>query len=346
MSAIDLAWQMLWLEWQLGTSLSGRVGDMSLRMAIDEVRGGGFGMRASTKARVATVFADGFPTQPADVVVRGEPGYCDELTRLADAPFGLMVRGDRTLLTANAAERPPRVAIIGSRRPREASLVATDAIAGALARRGVTIVSGLAIGVDGRAHEAALTAGGRTIAVLGSGLDAVHPTSNRALADRIARRGSLLVSEYAPRSGAYPWMFRARNRIIAALADYVVVVQARRASGSMITVRFAQDLGVDVGVVPSGIDDAAFDGSIELLRDGARSIIDARSVERALGLAPATSSELHAFGTMLDVPRTPAELAELIDMSLESVLCELLDLEIAGLVTMRPDGRYANVAGS
>ncbi|MBC7643529.1 MAG: DNA-protecting protein DprA [Thermoleophilia bacterium] len=334
----NLEWQLLAVEWQLGTSLSQRLAGFTPAEALDQLARGAVRMRAATREKVGEALA-GMQQVRSDVIMRSDPGLPEGLRQLADPPFGLMLRGNRALLERSV----PRVAIIGSRRPRESASIAAEAIARGLARRGITVVSGLAIGIDGRAHEAALDAGGTTIAVLGSGIDNVHPRSNRRLADRIVRRDSLLVSEYAPTAGAHPWMFRARNRLLAALSDYVVVVQARRASGSMITVRCAQDLGIDVGVVPSAIDDPAFDGSIELLREGARAIVDAESVARALGLEAETSSQLHQFGSTLDVPRSITEIVATFDLEYDDVVCDLLDLELEGLIVRTPDGRYRNV---
>jgi len=334
----DLEWQLLSVEWTLGTSLSQRLAGLTPAEALDQLARGRVRMRHATRDKVGNALQN-MQAVRDDVIMRSDPALPEGLRQLADPPFGLMVQGNRALLDRGV----PRVAIIGSRRPRESASIAADSIARGLARRGITVVSGLAIGIDGRAHEAALDAGGTTIAVLGSGVENVHPRSNRRLAERIARRGSLVISEYAPTAGAHPWMFRARNRLLAAISDYVVVVQARRASGSMITVRCAQDLGIDVGVVPSAIDDPAFDGSIELLREGARAIVDAESVSRALGMAPDTTSQLHQFGSTLDVPRSIAEIVATFELEYDDVVCDLLDLELEGLIVRTPDGRYHNV---
>lgn len=331
-------WALAWLQQLSDGQLSQRslargvpAGDLLARIRTGEGRA-----LEALRARLAEHPPP--PEVPAGVVLRCDDDYPERLRHVDGPPFALWLAGDATLLGTS-----PAVAIVGSRRPRPESRELARQLAGALARAGVVIVSGLAVGVDGLAHRAALLAGGRTIAVLGSGRSRVHPGSHRSLAHDIAEGGGLLVSEYAPDVQARPWRFPARNRIIAALADYVVVVQARRESGSMSTVAHAADLGVGVGAVPSGIGDIAFAGSLDVLRDGGRAIVDATSVLRELGIEPDTTAPAHQFGGMLDVPRMPGELAACFELPLEEVLLALLDLELDGLVTRTPEGAYVNV---
>jgi DNA processing protein len=180
-----------------------------------------------------------------------------------DAPATLHVRG--ALVDADALA----VAIVGSRRATPYGLEVAETLAADLAARGVTIVSGLARGIDSAAHRGALRVGGRTLAVLGSGVDLIYPPENRRLADEIAERGALL-SQFAPGTPPLPQNFPARNQVIAALSLAVVVVEAAEKSGSLITARLAAELGREVLAVPGRITAPESRGANRLIQDGAQ----------------------------------------------------------------------------
>jgi len=201
--------------------------------------------------------------------------YPPLLRQIPDPPVFLFVRG-----TALAADQG--VAMVGSRRPTRAGLEAARELAGALAREGVNVVSGLALGIDGAAHRAALEASGRTTAVLGSGVDVIYPFEHGPLAAEVIRHGAL-VSEFPMGTGPMPHHFPIRNRLIAGLVPLVVVVEAAERSGSLITARHAADFGRDVAAVPGTIVAAHAAGSNALLKDGA---ILVRSVEDVLAELP------------------------------------------------------------
>jgi DNA processing protein len=218
------------------------------------------------------------------------------------------------------------------------------------------VVSGLARGVDGIAHQSALDAGGLTIAVLASGLRNVYPARHRSLAHRIAgddetsvAAGGLLISEYGDGDEpAHPYRFRERNRIIAALSDYLVVIQARPTSGSMITAHRALELGVPIGIVPSGPADVCYEGSTALIRDGADAVLDGATVARRLaqhGIADVDTTSLDEPTdpriTAFDVPRTSEEVAELLGISMSEARRMLRELEQLGAVCTTRDGRWA-----
>jgi DNA processing protein len=160
------------------------------------------------------------------------------------------------------------VAVVGARRATPYGIEVAERLAGDLAARGVTIVSGFARGVDTAAHRAALAAGGRTIAVLGAGIDVVYPPENVALAREIVARGAL-VSQFPPGTPPLPYNFPTRNRTLAGLALAVIVVEAAERSGSLITAGFAADLGREVFAVPGKITAPTSAGTNGLLRDGA-----------------------------------------------------------------------------
>ena len=197
------------------------------------------------------------------ILVRGEPDYPIALTYLADAPPVLYVKG--TLVPEDAQA----MAVVGMRKCSLYGQDQAERLAGGLARCGFTIVSGLARGIDSAAHRGAMAAGGRTIAVLGNGLSTVYPPENRKLAEAVAERGAL-VTEFPMDFGVAAENFPRRNRVIAALAMGVIVVEAGRQSGALITARLAAELGKEVFAVPNRVDAPGAAGAHALIRDGAK----------------------------------------------------------------------------
>ncbi|HEY9619183.1 MAG TPA: DNA-processing protein DprA [Crinalium sp.] len=177
------------------------------------------------------------------------------------------------------------IAIVGTRAPSDYGRRWTRRISGALAQAGFTVVSGLAEGVDTEAHHSCLGAGGRTIAVLGSGLDVIYPWSNRKLADQIAENG-LLLSEYPAGTQPDRVHFPQRNRIIAGLSRAILVLEAPHKSGALITARVANDYGRDVYALPGSLDNSRCKGCLELLNDGAHMILGEKQLLTALGGLP------------------------------------------------------------
>src|SRR5947199_5850674 len=197
-----------------------------------------------------------------DELYPGDPNYPALLGAIPSPPT-LYVRGAVTVDDALA------LAIVGARAATPYGVEVAERLAGELAARGVTIVSGLARGIDAAAHRGALGARGRTLAVLGCGLDVVYPLENRALARAIEAQGAL-VSQFAPGMPALPGHFPARNRTLAGLALGVVVVEAADRSGALITAGFAGDLGREVFAVPGRITSPTSAGAHRLIQDGAK----------------------------------------------------------------------------
>lgn len=206
------------------------------------------------------------------------------LRMVADPPPVLWVRGDLTAL------EPPAVAVVGSRAASHYAMDVARQLAAGLARAGVVVTSGMARGVDGAAHQGCLQAGGRTIAVLGTGIDVIYPAEHRGLSERIAHQG-LLVSELPPGTPARAGHFPRRNRIISGLSRAVVVVEASEKSGSLITARMALEQGRDVMAVPGSVLYGRNRGAHALIKDGAMPVEDAADILDALGLpaGPATA---------------------------------------------------------
>ncbi|MEM9556927.1 MAG: DNA-processing protein DprA [Acidobacteriota bacterium] len=283
--------------------------------------------------------------------------------RLLDHPLPPAVLACRGRL-----EDGPAVAIVGSRRMDAYGYEAACLFAGGLARAGITVVSGFAVGVDQAAHRAALDAGGRTLAVLGCGIDIDYPSGSRRLASAIAERGALL-SELPFGTEPRAWHFPIRNRIIAALGAATLVVQAMPRSGSLITAHQALDLGRDVFAVPGRIVDALSAGTNELLADGAfpalavDDLLDQLCAEWQLDLFPppdrpteptptsATSAAPRgpqpkgfAAQVVQHLPpgrvRTAEELAIELESPVDRVLGALLELELGGAIERRPGPVY------
>jgi DNA processing protein len=214
---------------------------------------------------------------------QGDPDYPAALGDLPDPPVVLYALGTPSITG-------PVVAVVGTRDATAYGERVTREIAGSLARAGAVIVSGMARGIDSAAHRAALEAGGSTIAVLGTGVDRSYPVGNRPLHWQIAREG-LLLSETPPGAGPTRGSFPRRNRIIAALAQLTIVVEAGRKSGALITAAHGLELGRSVAAVPGPVDSPQSAGANELLRDGAIVIAEAADALALVGLtAPAAGA--------------------------------------------------------
>ena len=199
----------------------------------------------------------------AYALFRGENGFPDALYAIPSPPEMLFVRGKMP------PEGAPAIAIVGSRADTRYGRSQARLIARRLAERGVTIVSGLARGIDGAAHEGALDAGGVTIAVLGSGLNNVYPAQHKELAERIVLSGGAIVTELPPDALPLAFHFPLRNRIISGLADALLLVEARTKSGTSSTVNHALDQGREVFALPGNVDAPGSELPLKLLKEGA-----------------------------------------------------------------------------
>jgi DNA processing protein len=214
-------------------------------------------------------------TQAARSIVsirRQDENYPTRLNDLYDPPEELYIYGDMNLLYQ------PMIAIVGSRNASIRGVLAARAFARALSQAGLVVLSGLARGIDGAAHQGALDlVTGPTVAVCGTGLDIVYPREHTKLAGAIAQRG-LLVSEFPLGTGPKPFHFPKRNRLIAALALGVVVIEAVEKLGSLITARIAVDLGREVFALPGPIDDPLYQGCNRLIQQGAKLVSSPQEV--------------------------------------------------------------------
>lgn len=229
-----------------------------------------------------------------ELVLRGSPGYPPMLAEICDPPNVLYCRGALQRRDGLA------VAIVGSRRCTLYGRQQAERLAGGLARAGVTIVSGLARGIDAAAHRGALVAGGRTIAVLATGLATVYPPEHAEFADEVVRQGAL-VSESPLDQQPVPGLFPQRNRIISGLSLGVIIVEATRTSGALHTARHAMEQGREVFAVPGRIDSLASQGCHDLIRDGVTLV---RGVDDVLGgLGPLMKPVPASDGKTVHAPR-------------------------------------------
>ena len=220
------------------------------------------------------------------VLTLGASNYPPLLLQMADPPLMLYVIGQ-----LEALHQPNKIAIVGSRNPTPQGQINAQQFATALGDAGLCVVSGLALGVDGAAHEGALLSGASTIAVVGTGLDRVYPKRHFDLAHRIARQGAI-VSEYPLGTPPLPAHFPQRNRIIAGLSQGTLVVEAAVASGSLITARLASEMGREVFAIPGSIHAPQSRGCHALIRQGAKLVESANDVLEDLQLAPVAPSLL------------------------------------------------------
>lgn len=246
----------------------------------------------------------------AKLVRRNDAAYPAQLAALADPPPSFYALGNIGLLHA------AQVAIVGSRQPTAAGRTLAARMAADLARSGLVITSGLARGIDAAAHEAALAAGGQTIAVCGTGLDVCYPAQHRALFERISREG-LLVSEFPPGTPPRAAHFPQRNRIISGLSRGVVVVEAAAGSGSLITARHALAQGREVFAVPGSPLNPVAAGCLELIRQGAALVRDASDILPEIGISIEKNPESYQ---LFDETNSSSSRARLLDKNYEMLL--------------------------
>jgi DNA processing protein len=276
-------------------------------------------------------------------LTRSDAGFPERLQQLHDPPLAVFVSGPR--IDALTWPRPV-ASMVGSRRATEPGLMLARRLAAGVAESGGLVVSGLALGVDAAVHDGALSAGGVTVAVLGCGVDVAYPRTNRRLYERIRETG-LLLSEYPPGTPPAPWRFPARNRLIAALGDATVVVEARAGSGALITADHALDLGRDVLAVPGTAGLTSTAGANGLLKAGAGLIETADDLCGWLGLPPPKSAQEPASGDECDVlsalrdrPAAADELSVALRLPASRVAATLVKLELGGRATRGADGLW------
>jgi len=289
------------------------------------------------------------------LLILGKPDYPAPLASIEDPPHLLYLRGTVTLQDANA------VAIVGSRHCTDYGRRSAERLASGLARAGVTVISGLARGIDGVAHQAALKAGGRTIAVLAGGLSRIYPPEHADLAKEVAASGGLL-SEASMEQDPQAGMFPARNRIISGLSRAVVIVEAAERSGALITARHAGEQGRTVFAVPGMLDNPASSGTNALIRDGAILVRGVDDILEELHGVSAMAMAAKAAASPSPTPpppppeldpvqqriwdflagqvRTVDEMAQTLGLPVSQLSATLMKLEMKKVVRRLPGNRY------
>lgn len=289
------------------------------------------------------------------LVAWDDPRYPPLLKEIVNPPLVLYVKGDATLLAT------PALAVVGARAATSYGQKIAGELAGGLARQGFTVVSGLALGIDGVAHRHALRAGGKTVAVLGCGVDIAYPAQHRGLYQEIAEQGAL-VSDYPLGTPPEGFRFPARNRIISGLCRGVAVIEAAKHSGSLITAELAMEQGREVFAVPGRVDSAKSEGCHRLIREGATLIHTVADIVAELEYPAATAGApepqtvapgnqelspeeqcivacLEAYpkdiDTIITATRIPAQ----------KVVTLLLGLELKGVVAAQPGQQYQRLGG-
>ena len=286
-------------------------------------------------------------SQPEQTILTlGDENYPASLLEIPDPPTVLYVRGNAALLQQRG------LAIVGSRNATPLGQQTAENFAKTLAGAGLSIISGLALGIDAAAHQGALAANGATIAVIGTGADRLYPARNKALALAIAEHGAI-VSEFPLGTPAIAANFPRRNRIISGLSCGVLVVEAAPQSGSLITARLAAEQGREVFAIPGSIHSPVARGCHQLIKQGAKLVETAQDILEELRLEvinPQTSEASPPLTTnsLVDaIGHDPCSLDELVErtgLSTHLLLTELLTLELGGQVATLPGNRYQRLA--
>ncbi|MFA7291296.1 MAG: DNA-processing protein DprA [Rhodocyclaceae bacterium] len=303
-----------------------------------------------TDNRAAVAAAQQWAEQPGQrILTLADEDYPRALFDIADPPTLLYVRGRCELLSL------PALAIVGSRNATPQGESNARAFAAALAAEGLSIVSGLALGIDAAAHRGAIAAGGATIAVIGTGADRLYPARNHALAGEIAEKGAI-VSEFPLGTPAAASNFPRRNRLISGLSRGVLVVEAAVESGSLITARMAGEQGREVFAIPGSIHSPQARGCHRLIRQGAKLVETAQDVMEELGTAIEAASiatctteaggeeSLRILALAGFDPVTMDDLVTRSGLTAEALSVILLQLELDRRVSCLPGGRYQRLA--
>ena len=301
--------------------------------------------RRSTAVRDGATAAMRWLERPGQhLLMWDDPGYPALLAEIPDPPPLLFVAGNAALVDK------PQLAIVGSRRATPSALGTAAAFSRSLAKAGFVITSGLALGIDGVAHQAAIDADGETIGLLGTGLENLYPQRHRTLARSMLEKGSALISEFPLDAGPLPGNFPRRNRIISGLSLGVLVVEASLASGSLITAKLAAEQGREVYAIPGSIHHPGAKGCHQLIRDGAllvesiEQILDSLRGWQNLSPAPVDKPAHPLVALLLAAPQTSEALANSSGQPLAKVLAALTELELDGLVCNQAGRWFARPA--
>ncbi len=257
--------------------------------------------------------------------------YPEKLLNISQPPVVLYVKGE--------LKKEPAVAVVGSRRCSSYGRSVAFRLGKFLSENGITVVSGLALGIDSAAHRGALSGGGKTVAVLGSSVDMVYPFENKPLAERIVEKGGAIISEFPLGTKARKEFFPRRNRIVSGLSDCVVVVEASEKSGTFITVNYALEQGKEVLAVPGSIDSPFSRGTNRLIREGAPPLTDFNEIfeivpqlKKAKKNREIPEELAGVYSLLLEKPLTADQIAQIIGRNPQEIFVILTKLELKNLV--------------
>lgn len=283
-----------------------------------------------------------------NIIFFNDSGYPEQLKNIFDPPPVLFLRGNSGFLKNTS------VSLVGSRRASPYGLTVAESLSRDLASVGITVVSGMARGIDTAAHRGAIDAGGKTVAVLGCGVDVVYPKENRKVMESIIQHGAV-VSEFPPGTPPDSWHFPVRNRVISGLSKLVVVVEAAERSGALITAHVALEQGRDVMAVPGNITSKLSKGPNGLIKQGAAPVLSARDVLDELGMGMIFSQQPDKLAGGLKLtddeklllrflnyePISMEKIVHKSGLPASQVMSALMFLEMKGLVRQMPGRLYA-----
>lgn len=298
------------------------------------------------------------------ILILEDPDYPEQLRQISDPPICLYVRGNgkilnnlpgltrlRKIRTRQVNEGSNILAIVGTRKPTAYGLQLAEKFAGELAQYGFTIVSGMALGIDSAAHWGAINNNGKTIAVLGCGVDIIYPPANRKLYQTIIETGGAVISEFPPGHTVLKGLFVARNRIISGLSQGVLVVEGAKDSGSLITARYAAEQGRDVFAPPSPITSPLSEAPNLLLKQGSKLVTSVEDIleeyqvkikikEKKAILDHLQGLEKQVMEILINEPKTADELSVCLNKAIAEILNSLSLLEIQGIIKKNNEGRF------
>ncbi len=284
------------------------------------------------------------------IVSQNSDQYPENLRNISDPPICIYTKGNTDILTPKKLG----ISVVGTRKPTAYGVQVTRKITSDLAEKGVSVISGLALGIDAEAHRTALDFQAPTIAVLGCGVDITYPAANKTLYDRILKESGVIISEFPPEMTVLKGLFISRNRIVSALSHGVLIVEGQEDSGALITARYAAEQGKDVFAIPSPITSQMSHAPHVLIKQGAKLTTSAQDILEEYGMSAGTKKEIdlrllskpeqEIVQILSERPLPIDEITRIIESPISQILSVLSDLELKGIIEKNSEGRHQLVA--